>query len=479
MIETEIKDTDKTLFENQKPHKKMNGVKFFAMIASIIFAICCVGAVHQLTNSVSATIAINSALSAEGKNPDGTPFSIMELFNDDIMNAAAQKLDGKMSAQEIRSHLNISDAMTVQSFAQVEQSILDGENENIYFPTEYSITYSVISEQIQNEGFLSQCKSFWKRFSLPSKSEILNAVLESYQEYYAETYLNYEDLFHIDWSVVDSMDHYNRYEFMNDTVVRFINFLQYKDANSILQSETEMNTGYDAMVAEFYQGIYRSVQDYQAYVIQYGVTNDKATLFRQFTYMQKYCLEENTRKLQEYDVLKKAIDLYDTSTSQILYIPALDATGSFYMNKTKTGLDYLSEKADSMKLQADSALHAAEQYFYLQTCFGSEFITDANGERIQVKNTLEQRAYADELYEALKTRIQGLSTELELMLTEDHQQSNEAILIGKPASGIGIVGVAMGFAKRFALLSMAAYMTIYVIRGVCEIKEKRMQGAEE
>lgn len=479
MIETENKMIKATSCENQKMNKKMNIVKLCVIVVSIIFAICCIVAVHQLTNSVSATIAINSVLSADGKNPDGSSFSIMELFNDDIMNAATQKLNGKMSVQELRSHLNISDTMTAQSFDQLEESIYNGENDNIYFPAEYSITYSVISEQIRNEGFFAQCKSLWKRFFLPSKSEILNTVLECYQEYYAKTYLNYEGLFDIDWNDVDSMDYYNRYVFMEDTVERFVNFLQYKEDNGILQSKTENGTTYNDMIIGFYQGTYRDVQNYQAYVIQYGVTNDKGALLQQFTYMQKYCLEENTRKLQEYDVLKKAIDLYDTSTSQVLYIPALDGTGSFYMNKTKTGLDYLSDKADDAKLQADSALHAAEQYFYLQSCFGLEYITDVNGKRIQVKNTLDQRAHADELYENLRTEIQRLSAELKLVLTEEHQQNGESFLVGNPSSNMSIVSVGMSFAKRFILLSMAAYVTIYIIVAIYEKKEKRMQGAEK
>jgi hypothetical protein len=149
------------------------------------------------------------------------------------------------------------------------------------------------------------------------------------------------------------------------------------------------------------------------------------------------------------------------------------------MNKTKTGLDYLSEKADAAKLEADSAVHAAEQYFYLQSCFGSEYITDANGERIQVKNTLDQRTHAEELYENLKTEFQRLSAELELMITEGYQQNSEALRIGNPASNMGIVSVGMSFAKRFILLSMAAYVTIYIIVAIYEKKEKRMQGAEK
>ena len=214
MVEFENKTIQETSNNKQKQHKKIKLNKFYIIIFSVIVIFCCIYALGRLNNSVSATITINSIFSADGQNPDGTPFSIMEVFNEKIMNNATEKLDGQMSAGELRNHLTVSDTMTGDSFAKLEQSIFDGENENTYFPTEYLLTYSTISEQIQNEGFLAQCKSIWRSIFLPSKVEILNAVLQCYQEYYSELYLSYNSLFEIDWTVVDSMDYYNRFEFM-------------------------------------------------------------------------------------------------------------------------------------------------------------------------------------------------------------------------------------------------------------------------
>ena len=115
--------------EHENAHKKMSAKKVYAIILLSIFAFCCVCAISQLTNSVSATVMINSFLSADGKNPDRTPFNIMELFNDDVMERTVQKLGGRMTAKELRDHLTISDTMTDKSFARLEQSIFDGENE--------------------------------------------------------------------------------------------------------------------------------------------------------------------------------------------------------------------------------------------------------------------------------------------------------------------------------------------------------------
>ena len=54
--------------EHENAHKKMSAKKVYAIILLSIFAFCCVCAISQLTNSVSATVMINSFLSADGKN---------------------------------------------------------------------------------------------------------------------------------------------------------------------------------------------------------------------------------------------------------------------------------------------------------------------------------------------------------------------------------------------------------------------------
>ena len=463
----------------RKTRKKMSAKKAYVILLIVIFAICCVFAVHQLTNSVSATVMINSILSADGKNPDRTPFNIMELFNDDVMERAAQKLGGKLTTEELRQHLTISDTMTNKSFAQLEQSILAGENQNTYFPTEYLITYSTISEQIQEEGFFAQCKSFFRSFFLPSKTRILNAVLESYKQYYGEMYLDYDSIFNIDWSVVDTMDYYNRFEYMDSVVQRISRFLQFKSEQEAAQKKTNADMGYYDLIVELSNGPMKNIENYQAYILQYGVTTDKAELLRQLAYMKELSEEENERKKQEYEALMEAIELYDATTTKVVFIPALDGNDSFYMNRTKVGLDYLSEKADAAKIQADSATHAAKHYAYVQTCFGEEYIVDANGEKKQIRNTPTQQAYTETLYKSIKEEIERLITELKELNEEGKTENREYLYMSRPSANVSLVSVAASAAKRMVLLCMAAYVCVYAVTTMRTRKQKKIQEVEQ
>ena len=114
--------------------------------------------------------------------------------------------------EELRKHLSVTDAMSDESFGKLEESIHNQQYDNTYFPTEYLLTYSTLSEQIRQEGFFAQCKALFGGLFSISKTKILNAVVESYQECYAEEYLDYDALLNINWAEIDNMDYYNRLE---------------------------------------------------------------------------------------------------------------------------------------------------------------------------------------------------------------------------------------------------------------------------
>ena len=443
----------------------------YIIVLALILVICATQAIVQLTNSVSATVRINSIYSADGKNPDGSPFIIMELLHYDVLEGASRKLDGRMTAEEIRSHLTISDTMSGNSYTRLEQSIYNSENENTYFPTEYLITYSTITQQTREEGFLAQCKCLLDSFSQPSHTEILNAVLRSYREYYGQMYLNHDALFEIDWEEVDSMDYYNRFEFLDDTVERLGRFLQYRSDRTLSQ----FNGSYTDLIAELTQGPAQNVESFQAYITQNGITNNKDTLLRQFVYMQNLCEEEHTRKMQEYQVLREAIEMYDSSTTKVVFIPALDGEKAFYMNRTKVGLDYLSEKADAAKLKADSADYSAKHYLYLQSCFD---IAGENGEQAQEKNTPNQKEHADKLYARLKSEIQNLSEQAQPLATDANQAVQEDLVFSGPFSNVSMTGAAMSAAKSFALLLMASYVVGYFITAAFRKQTRKGLGEE-
>ena len=193
------------------------------------------------------------------------------------------------------------------------------------------------------------------------------------------------------------------------------------------------------------------LENHKAYIIQNSITKSRRELLRQFCYMEEICAEEKERKTQEYLILDAAVDMYDSTTTKVVFIPALDQDGDFYMNRTKVGLDYLVERADAARLAADEAEHNAKYYQYLQSCFAENITPEQS-----------QIAHTDAIYQSIKEQLEELMESVKLLLAESNHRENEGIKVSNATRTVGIVGVGMSFAKRFVILSMAAYILITI-----------------
>lgn len=431
-------------------------VYLFAFV--VVFAVCCLCALFQMTNSRYVTITINSASVARGQNPDGSAFDIYRILSDEVLEAASQKLGGRVSAADLRQHLAVSDALTAKTNQQLKQSILDGENENTSFPTVYRLTYSRVTD---GDSIGQQIAAFFA----PDADRTLKAVAQSYQEVYAASYLTYEPMFEIDWAGIDTMDYYNRAEALRTEAMRILGFLQDKTGeNPLVESSSEMLT-YKDLSNDLWQLISVDLDNHRAYIIQNSITMSRRELLRQFRYMEEIHNEEAARRTEEYLILDEAVEMYDSSTTKVVFIPALDQEDSFYMNRTKIGLDYLVERADEARLAADEAEHSAKYYQYLQTCF-AESVTPEQS----------QIAHTEAIYQSIKLELEELMESVKLLLAEQNQTENEGIKISNAERSVGIVSVGMSFAKRFVMMSMAAYILIYV---AAILPKKKVEESQE
>lgn len=438
--------------KKSKKGKMSKKSRIYLLVFTAIFAICCVCAVFQMTNSRSVTISINSASVAKGQNPDGTAFDIYEMFSDEVLEAASRKLNGRISPAELKRHLSVSDGLTAETNEQVKQSILDGEKENTYFPTVYQITYSTVSDSIRAEGFGQQALACVKGvFVFPSADRILAAVVESYQEVYQKSYLSYNAMFEIDWESIDAMDYYNRAEALRTESMRILRFLQDKAEQNPKAESSAAKLTFGDLSNDLWQLIDGDIENHQAYIVQNSITASREALLRQFRYMEEIYIEEQERQTERYLILDEAVDMYDSTTTKVVFIPALDQDNAFYMNRTKVGLDYLVESADAAKLAADEAEHNAKHYQYLQSCF-AETVTPEQG---QIQHT-------DAIYLSIKTELIDLMDSVQVLLAESNQTSNEGIKAGQATMTMGIVGVGLSFVKRFVILALLAYVVICI-----------------
>lgn len=358
----------------------------YSLICFIIIALLAVITVIAINlNSAHTTVSASFSEIADGRNPDGSPFDIYEVLDEEVLNAACEKLDNKIDPETLKKHLSVTGITTDGTFSTIKQNVLDGNDTYSYFPSRYAITYSIVSDSIKADGLFASIAAVFKQFTMPSKTEILQSVADSYQEYYKNKYVASNKMFDIDWSKTKSLDYFNRADEMRNIVNRMSRYLE-KRYNEDVEYVSKDGVSFGDLNAEATGIIQNDIEPYQAFVIQNGITADKNNLLRQFQYVANTNYEQAARSRGEYSIMLDGISIYDPSVTKVVFIPALDNENEFYMNRTKIGIDYLTENASKANLAGDEAENEAHYYEYLMGQFGTaanseEWVLDIAEER--------------------------------------------------------------------------------------------------
>lgn len=416
-------------------------------------------------NTAYTTVSISFSEISKGCNPDGSPFDIYEVLSDEVLKNACDKLDNKITPETLRGHISVTGITTDGSFNAIRQNVLDGNDTYSDFPSKYTISYSVVSDSIKSNGIAACAREVLKQFVLPSKGKILTAVTDSYEEYYENKYIFTSSAFEVDWTKTKSLDYFNRVGEITNIINRINRNLgsRYDEDVNFVSKD---GVSFGDLNAELSRILENDVEAYKAFVIQNGITVDKDRLLRQFRYVSKENYEQTQRNRGEYNIMLDGISVYDPLVTKVVFVPALDSENIFYMNRTKIGIDYLTENASAANLAGDEAENEAQYYDYLINQFSAFENSDESVRKAADKQCDDITAKIDEfLKKAVKVNDEYINT-----------VSYESLSISDIGGGLGIVFSAVTVIKITVIWS-AAFYVLWVIYSL--LKGKKIKREEE
>lgn len=399
------------------------------------------------TNTVYTTVSLSFSEISKGCNPDGSPFDIYEVLSKTVLENACKKLGGKLDPTTLRKHISVTGITTDGSFSAIRQNVFDGNDTYSYFPSRYTISYSTVSDAIKAEGKTAPLKAILNQFAMPPKDEILNAVAESYMEYYEKKYITTSDMFDVDWKKTESLDYFNRADEIDNILTRINRYLE-KRYDEDVKFVSESGVGFGDLSAEAAMIMNTDVEQYRAFIIQNGITTDKSTLLKQLRYVSQKNYDQAQRSRGEYGIMLDGISIYDPLITKVVFVPSLDSENDFYMNRTKIGIDYLTENASSAKLEGDEAESEAKYYDYLMDQFG-KFEYSEEWKINEAEN--RYREITAKIDEFLK-KVSGVNAEY------SKNVSYETISTSDTANGQGLFSSAAAGAKKAVIWSAMLYL---------------------
>lgn len=418
-------------------------------ITVAIACVCLVWSLARTLNSASVVMDLHFQEVAQGKNPDRSRFAASEILSDEVLDAAAQKLGGRVDAQMLRRHLTLTDLTSAASLERVNSAVYNGVENYKEYPVQYRLSCHVVSPVASQNGLGSILTALWDQLWLPGKGKVLRAVAESHDAYFRANHLQSDAVFAVDWTALDGMDHFNRVQAVELMTQRALRLLgEACAAESEFVSE---QTGTSFSDLDYLMGRIAAVDTnaYKAYVLDKGLTVDREILLQQLRNSRDNKQGEYERQSATYDVCMQAISAYDPDTTRVVFIPSLDTEDSFYMSRTKVGMDLLVERANKAKTAADQAKHDALYYAYLLECFD-----------VARDPAREQLRRGEELYEAVKTKLTPLFEQAGQLMAERQEQDMQYVDYSSVDHGLHPVSVAVGCVKPFVFLSLCAYLAV-------------------
>ena len=332
-------------------HKKILRLfqkRYLAFVMLVVIAFAVFGEIYHvliLSNFKGMMISLDYPGAEEGLNPDGSRFVISEMTNDEILDAAKSglKIESK-SNDEIRQRLFITTKFSQKEMDAVVSDIRDGM-QGSYVPTTFHIYYSQENKFAKNETY-----------------EFLNALAETYKDYFYKNHAENNSVLEFDKDDdYDKYDYYEIYTVLYNKAERMLEYMKtHHTENRGFRADD--NTNFSTLSDELSNFKDVKLERFNAYIVQNNISRNRAAYVNKLSYL----IDKNTidfnKKSSASEITKGALNKYDPQIIAVAFVPSVDNTNSYYMSRTKTGIDDLAKESYNDGMEAARVSKKIDDY---------------------------------------------------------------------------------------------------------------------
>ena len=279
--------------------------------------------------SATTTMSLNYEESVTGKTPNGARFSESEFLTQEYLEAVIQAagLQDDLTTSELADCISISPT----------NSKLVTEEDDYYISSSYHIDLKLpwsLWGKITAQDLLDQiCRVYLKRFTADYR---INATS-------LDISFNYSDM---DYEEIGS--------YFQMMIGRINNYLTVRNdqAGSYLSTSGQ---SYNAIKKQVQNLQSYTLSEYQSYIWENGVAKNNARCIDDLNELNRTLRWSEMSDSQKSDIFMTILDNYNNKMVSSVLIPTYDSDGSFYMSRTKVGIDDLALRANELLTSAVDA----------------------------------------------------------------------------------------------------------------------------
>lgn len=279
--------------------------------------------------SATTTMSLNYEESVTGRTPNGARFSESEFLTQEYLEAVIQAtgLQDDLTTSELADCISISPT----------NSKLVTEEDDYYISSSYHIDLELpwpLWGKITAQDLLDQiCRVYLKRFTADYR---INATS-------LDISFDYSDM---DYEEIGS--------YFQMMIGRINNYLTVRNdqAGSYLSTSGQ---SYSAIKKQVQNLQSYTLSEYQSYIWENGVAKNNARCIDDLNELNRTLRWSEMRDSQKSDIFMTILDNYNNKMVSSVLIPTYDSDGSFYMSRTKVGIDDLALRANELLTSAVDA----------------------------------------------------------------------------------------------------------------------------
>lgn len=299
--------------------QKVRGLFVLGVVCTLVFML----ALTTLKSfTASTTMSLNYEESVTGKTPNGARFSESEFLTQEYLEAILQ-------ATGLQDDLTTMDLADCISITPTTSKIVTKEDD-YYISSSYYLTLQLpwwLWGKITAQDFLDQiCRVYLRRFTADYR---VNATSLDIDDDYSD--MDYEEIG----------------AYFQMMVERINNYLTVRNdqAGSYLSSTGQSYSAIKKQVQNL-QGY--TLSEYQSYIWENGVAKDNARCIDDLNELNRTLRWSETSDSQKSEIYMSILDNYNNKMVSSVLIPTYDNDGSFYMSRTKIGIDDLALQANDL-----------------------------------------------------------------------------------------------------------------------------------
>ena len=290
------------------------------LVLVIVFSSCYF--LFTSSNTATTEMSLNYEESAYGLNPNSTRLNVYDIASPSVVEKMLSYAGIDPKSVDVNS---VSDCISINPTNRKDFS-----EEEPFITTTYRIK---LKRPPEIKGV--------------STKQLLNFLCKAYKDNLYSKYTENRSILSFDIEKYNDGEYMEIADLLDLKAQQIEKYLNLRVKQSKTFTEKESDETFKSLVQKAEDIRTYDIAKYRAFVIEAGCSNDKARYMRSLSYINRMKNLDYTKEMAAYNVHNDGIKMYNESMISVVMIPSIDESKrTYYMSKTKTGMDYMASQAD-------------------------------------------------------------------------------------------------------------------------------------